>query len=43
MAVTGGTDYRFNDQWLVNGSVVWSPFADGNDDVDFVAGVGYSF
>ncbi|MEO0351346.1 MAG: hypothetical protein AAF282_14995 [Cyanobacteria bacterium P01_A01_bin.15] len=43
MAVTGGTDYRVNDQWLVNGSVVWSPFADGNDDVDFIAGVGYSF
>lgn len=42
-AVTGGADYRFNDKWLVNGSVVWSPFQDGDDDVDFVAGIGYSF
>ncbi|MGD1857530.1 MAG: YadA-like family protein [Leptolyngbyaceae cyanobacterium] len=42
-AVTGGADYRFNDKWLVNGSVVWSPFQDGSDDVDFIAGVGYSF
>ena len=42
-AVTGGADYRFNEQWLVNGSVVWSPFQDGSDDVDFIAGIGYSF
>ena len=42
-AVTGGADYRFNDKWLVNGSVVWSPFQDGSDDVDFIAGIGYSF
>ncbi len=42
-AVTGGTDYRVNDQWLVNGSVIWSPFQDGSDDVDFIAGIGYSF
>ncbi|EKV03871.1 outer membrane protein W [Leptolyngbya sp. PCC 7375] len=42
-AVTGGADYRVNDKWLVNGSVVWSPFQDGDDDVDFIAGVGYSF
>lgn len=42
-AVTGGADYRVNDQWLVNGSVVWSPFQDGSDDVDFMAGIGYSF
>ena len=42
-AVTGGADYRVNNRWLVNGSVVWSPFQDGNDDVDFIAGVGYSF
>ncbi|MBX2865990.1 MAG: YadA-like family protein [Leptolyngbyaceae cyanobacterium MAG.088] len=42
-AVTGGADYRFNDQWLVNGSVVWSPFNNGSDDVDFIAGIGYSF
>lgn len=42
-AVTGGADYRVTDKWLVNGSVVWSPFQDGSDDVDFIAGVGYSF
>lgn len=42
-AVTGGADYRFNDTWLINGSVVWSPFQDGSDDVDFIAGIGYSF
>ena len=42
-AVTGGADYRFNEQWLVNGSVIWSPFQDGSDDVDFIAGIGYSF
>lgn len=42
-AVTGGTDYRFNERWLANGSVVWSPFQDGSDDVDFIAGIGYSF
>lgn len=42
-AVTGGADYRVNNQWLVNGSVVWSPFQDGSDDVDFIAGLGYSF
>lgn len=42
-AVTGGADYRVTEQWLVNGSVVWSPFQDGSDDVDFIAGVGYSF
>jgi hypothetical protein len=44
LAVTGGADYRINERWLVNGSVVWSPFSDGpTDDVDFMAGVGYSF
>ncbi len=42
-AVTGGADYRFNNRWLANGSVVWSPFQDGSDDVDFIAGIGYSF
>ncbi|MEA5466628.1 hypothetical protein [Leptothoe sp. PORK10 BA2] len=42
-AVTGGTDYRVTNNWLVNGSVVWSPFQDGSDDVDFIAGIGYSF
>ena len=42
-AVTSGADYRVNDRWLVNGTVVWAPFQDGNDDVDFVAGIGYSF
>ncbi|MEM9266026.1 MAG: hypothetical protein AAGA46_10930 [Cyanobacteria bacterium P01_F01_bin.13] len=43
LAVTGGADYRFNERWLANGSVVWSPFQDGSDDVDFIAGIGYSF
>ncbi|NEP18726.1 MAG: hypothetical protein F6J97_17805 [Leptolyngbya sp. SIO4C1] len=42
-AVTGGADYRFNEDFLVNGSVVWSPFQDGGDDVGFIAGVGYTF
>lgn len=42
-AVTGGADYRVTEKWLVNGSVVWSPFQDGSDDVDFIAGIGYSF
>ncbi|MEM9165026.1 MAG: YadA-like family protein [Cyanobacteria bacterium P01_F01_bin.4] len=42
-AVTGGADYRVTEQFLVNGSVVYSPFQDGGDDVGFVAGVGYSF
>ena len=42
-AVTGGADYRITDHFLVNGSVVWSPFEDGGDEVGFVAGVGYSF
>ncbi|MEL6136069.1 MAG: hypothetical protein AAFR42_01470 [Cyanobacteria bacterium J06628_6] len=42
-AVTGGADYRINENFLVNGSVVWSPFQDGDDDVDFMAGIGYSF
>ncbi|MEO0867223.1 MAG: hypothetical protein AAFY17_02015 [Cyanobacteria bacterium J06642_11] len=42
-AVTGGADYRLNETWLINGSVVWSPFQDGSDDVDFIAGIGYSF
>ncbi|MEO0539801.1 MAG: YadA-like family protein [Cyanobacteria bacterium P01_A01_bin.105] len=42
-AVTGGADYRINERFLVNGNVVWSPFADGNDDVSFTAGIGYSF
>ncbi len=45
VAVTGGADYRITERWLVNGSVVWSPFEDDGDseDVGFVAGVGYSF
>ena len=42
-AVTGGADYRISEDFLVNGSVVWSPFADGDDDFGFVAGIGYSF
>lgn len=43
-AVTGGADYRVNENWLVNGSVVWSPFNDGpTDEIDFMAGIGYSF
>ena len=42
-AVTGGADYRINENFLVNGAVVWTPFADGNDDVGFTAGIGYSF
>ena len=43
LAVTGGADYRISEDFLVNGSVVWSPFADGDDDFGFVAGIGYSF
>lgn len=45
VAVTGGADYRLSERWLVNGSVVWSPFEDddSSEDVGFVAGVGYSF
>ncbi len=42
-AVTGGADYRISEDFLVNGSVVWSPFTDGDDDFGFVAGIGYSF
>ena len=42
-AVTGGADYRINEQFLVNGSVVWSPFQEGDDEVGFLAGIGYSF
>ena len=42
-AVTGGADYRINQHFLVNGSVVWSPFQNDGDEVGFVAGVGYSF
>ena len=42
-ALTGGMDYRISDRWVANGSVTYQPFADGNDDVGFVLGMGYMF
>lgn len=39
-ALTAGSDFRFNDRWLANGSINYLPFADG-DEVGFTLGIGY--
>jgi hypothetical protein len=39
--LTGGADYRFSDRWTANGSINLT-FIDDTD-IDFTAGVGYTF
>jgi hypothetical protein len=41
-AVVAGADYRFAKQYVANGSVNYSPFAD-NDEIGFSVGVGRIF
>ncbi|MEO1685463.1 MAG: hypothetical protein AAFS06_19665, partial [Cyanobacteria bacterium J06631_12] len=41
-SLVAGTDYRFADKYVANGSVSYSPFAD-DDEVDFTVGIGYLF
>jgi hypothetical protein len=42
LAVVAGADYRFAKQYVANGSVNYSPFAD-NDEIGFSVGVGRIF
>ncbi|MEL6553517.1 MAG: hypothetical protein AAFQ63_08670 [Cyanobacteria bacterium J06621_11] len=41
-SLVAGTDYRFAQNYVVNGAVNYSPFAD-EDEVGFTAGIGYLF
>ncbi len=41
-ALVAGTDYRFARNYVANGSVNYSPFAD-DDELGFTVGVGYLF
>jgi len=41
-ALVAGTDYRFADRFVANGSVNYTPFAD-DDELGFTVGVGYLF
>ncbi len=41
-ALVAGTDYRFADRYVANGSINYKPFADNNE-VGFTAGIGYLF
>ncbi len=41
LLLTGGADYRFTERWTANGSINLT-FIDDTD-IDFVAGVGYTF
>ena len=41
-ALVAGTDYRFADRYVANGSVNYRPFADDNE-VGFTVGIGYLF
>ena len=42
-AVVAGADYRFAEKYVANGSVNYTPFSDGDDEVGFTVGVGYLF
>ena len=41
-ALVAGTDYRFADRYVANGSVNYQPFGDDNE-VGFTLGIGYLF
>ena len=41
-ALVAGTDYRFADRYVANGSVNYRPFGDDNE-VGFTVGIGYLF
>ena len=41
-ALVAGTDYRFADRFVANGSINYTPFAD-DDELGFTVGVGFLF
>ncbi len=42
-AVVAGADYRFARNYVANGSVNYTPFSDGDNEVGFTVGLGYLF